>query len=170
MLTRPAASSRVSSAAFARAAASLAAPERALEGRLRLRGQVVPAQFEAVRAGQRDDRRQARLVGRGAGRVVTAEAHPEQPGLLPVHVLASPQVVHRGGGHLLVSGLDRQLVLGFALARAVDRASWRGRGPDQYSAVACSSSLVESRPGTMITTGGLGRPGTRRYAGSSVPA
>ena len=118
---RAAASSRVS---FDQFLAHLGLGGRAgavLERGPGLRRQDVPVQRPLVRPGQRHRGLYSRLVGRGPGRVVAAQADPEPADPGRVDVVAPLQVVRDRAGHPLVGGLDRQLVLGLALAGPVDR-------------------------------------------------
>ncbi len=110
-----------------------------------------PGRSGTVRPGRR--RPEPFLVGGGAGGVVAAEAHAEESDVAAIDIGASGQVVDGGGGDLFVGRLD---------GRSNAASPWPGPSiasvasprARKYSAVACSSSLVESRPGTMITTGG----------------
>ena len=74
------------------------------------------SQVEAVGPGEIYRSPHPRLVGGRTGRVVAAQAHPEDAHPVRVDVVAPLQVVRHGRDHPLVGRLDRELVFGLALA------------------------------------------------------
>src|SRR6266850_597847 len=83
--------------------------------------QPVPDLRPIERTRERDTGFEALLVGRGARRVVAAQAHAPDCNLFRIEILALLDPIdHRARGALVVAA-DRDLVLGFALPRAVDR-------------------------------------------------
>ncbi len=96
----------------------------------RHRGELVPLEVEAVRAGERDPGTQAWLVRHRAGCVVAAEADAEHADPRGVELRPPLAEVHRGGCDLLVGGLDRELVLALSLPWPVDREHGHAAGQE----------------------------------------
>src|SRR5882762_5380275 len=83
--------------------------------------QAVPDLRPIERTRERDAGLEALLVGRGARRVVAAQAHAPDCNLFRIEIPALLDPIdHRARGALVVAA-DRDLVLRFALPRAVDR-------------------------------------------------
>src|SRR5207253_4969707 len=76
---------------------------------------------EVERPADADDRAQTLLVGRGARRVIAAEADPGGADAAEVDVVASRQVVEHGRHRPLVARLDVAREPGLPLPRPVER-------------------------------------------------
>src|SRR6266705_1771062 len=97
---------------------AVAAHAERLAGELR---QPAPYLVPLERTGERDAGADALLVGGGARRVISAEAHAPHGDLRDGEVGAFFDPVARRAGGALVVAENRDLVLGFALPRSVDR-------------------------------------------------
>src|SRR6267143_1168484 len=83
--------------------------------------QPIPDLRPVERTRERDAGLEALLVGRGARRVVAAEAHAPDRDPFSIEIIALFDPIHDGARRALVVAADRDLVLGLALPRAVDR-------------------------------------------------
>src|SRR6267378_2464546 len=83
--------------------------------------QPVPDLRPVERTRERDAGLEALLVGRGARRVVAAEAHAPDRDSFSIEIIALFDPIHNCARRALVVAADRDLVLGLALPRAVDR-------------------------------------------------
>src|SRR6266850_7545033 len=83
--------------------------------------QPIPDLRPIERTRERDAGFEALLVGRGARRVVAAQAHAPDCNLFRIEILALLDPIHDCARRALIVTADRDLVLGLALPRAVDR-------------------------------------------------
>src|SRR5467141_3556126 len=83
--------------------------------------QPIPDLRPVERARERDAGLEALLVGRGARRIVAAEAHAPDRDSLSIEIIALFDPIHDCARRALVVAADRYLVLRLALPRAVDR-------------------------------------------------
>src|SRR3989442_15587815 len=83
--------------------------------------QAVPDLRPIERTRERDAGFEALLVGRGARRVVAAQAHAPDRDSFSIEIIALFDPIHDCARGALVVAADRDLVLGLALPRAVDR-------------------------------------------------
>src|SRR5881396_1007525 len=83
--------------------------------------QPVPDLRPVERTRERDAGPEPLLVGRGTRRVVAAEAHAPDRDSFSIEIIALFYPIHDCARRALVVAADRDLVLGFALPRAVDR-------------------------------------------------
>src|SRR5712691_11602389 len=83
--------------------------------------QPIPDLRPIERTRERDAGLEPLLVGRGTRRVVAAEAHTPDRDSFSIEIIALFDPIHDCARRALVVAADRDLVLGFALPRAVDR-------------------------------------------------
>src|SRR5205809_496906 len=83
--------------------------------------QPIPDLRPVERTRERDAGLEALLVGRCPRRVVAAEAHAPDRDSFSIEIIALFYPIHDCARRALVVAADRDLVLGFALPRAVDR-------------------------------------------------
>src|SRR3989449_7972447 len=83
--------------------------------------QPVPDLRPVERTRERDAGLEPLLVGRGTRRVVAAEAHTPDRDSFSIEIIALFDPIHDCARRALVVAADRDLVLGLALPRAVDR-------------------------------------------------
>src|SRR2546422_5982547 len=83
--------------------------------------QPIPDLRPVERTRERDAGLEALLVGRGTRRVVAAQAHAPDRDSFSIEIIALFYPIHDCARRALVVAADRDLVLGLALPRAVDR-------------------------------------------------
>src|SRR6266446_5995829 len=96
----------------------MAAQAECASGELR---QPIPDLRPIERTRERDAGLEALLVRRGARRIVAAEAHTPDRDSFSIEIIALFDPIHDCARGALVVAADRDLVLGLALPRAVDR-------------------------------------------------